>query len=107
VPGDSDQIAKRCEAPYGCATMNGGSAFLELRELDGWPFDSPSPMGVEEDELLSQTDSIHACIFLSHEGSWLPREHICQPFDVRFHDIHAFDLIPREIAVVCGFVADR
>ena len=47
------------------------------------------------------------CMSLPHKRRQLPREYIRQPFDVCFHHIHVGHFVPREIAVVRGFVADR
>ena len=42
----------------------------------------------------------------SDKRGWLPGEHIPEPFHMRLHDIYAGDLVPREIAVRRGFIAE-
>ena len=52
-------------------------------------------------------DQTPTCLRLPDKKGQLPREYICQPLDVCFHHIHLCHLVPREIAVVRGFVAGR
>jgi len=54
-----------------------------------------------------QGDGIRAHAASSHKRGRLTGEHVPEPFHVRFHDVHARDVVPREIAVIGGFVAQR